>query len=81
LGALSLFASFGTLVIDPNTQTLYVVALSKNSSSTTFYQQRLHALALRLETRSCQGPPRMSFPDREVLNGLFGLSGHPNPAI
>jgi hypothetical protein len=49
----------GTPVIDPNTQTLYVVSKSKNSSSTTFYQ-RIHALDITTGNEKFSGPTTIS---------------------
>jgi hypothetical protein len=49
----------GTPVIDPNTQTLYVVSKSKNASSTTFYQ-RIHALDLASGNEKFSGPAIIS---------------------
>jgi len=49
----------GTPVIDPNTQTLYVVSKSKNASSTAFYQ-RIHALDLATGNEKLSGPTTIS---------------------
>jgi hypothetical protein len=49
----------GTPVIDPSTQTLYVVSKSKNASSTTFYQ-RIHALDLTTGAEKLSGPTTIS---------------------
>jgi hypothetical protein len=49
----------GTPVIDPNTQTLYVVSKSKNSTSSNFYQ-RIHALDLTTGNEKFAGPTTIS---------------------
>jgi hypothetical protein len=49
----------GTPVIDPNTQTLYVISKSKNASSTTFYQ-RIHALDITTGAEKFSGPTPIS---------------------
>jgi hypothetical protein len=49
----------GTPVIDPNTQTLYVVSKSKDSTSSNFYQ-RIHALDLATGNEKFSGPTPIS---------------------
>jgi hypothetical protein len=49
----------GTPVIDLHTNTLYAVSLSKNSSSTAFYQ-RIHALDLATGKEKFSGPTLIS---------------------
>jgi chitodextrinase len=45
----------GTPVIDPSTNTIYVVSKSENTGTSTFYQ-RLHALSLTAGTEKLSGP-------------------------
>ena len=49
----------GTPVIDPSTNTLYVVSKSMNSSGTSFYQ-RLHAIDITTGNEKFSGPANVT---------------------
>jgi len=51
----------GTPVIDPSTNTLYLVSKSKTTSGTTTFHQRLHALSLTDGSEKANGPVEIAF--------------------
>jgi hypothetical protein len=70
----------GTPVIDPNTQTLYVVSKSKNASSTNFYQ-RIHALDLAIGNEKFSGPTTISASVSGTGSGSSGDSVSFDPLL